>query len=259
MACPDQPESWKGNGALNTGTDPLERARYAIQTGSKSTARQLLADVLRTNPRNVEAWLLMSSAVRDRDKQRECLLRVLALDPDNAAAKAGLDWVQNLAAGVPSDDVTDVAGLPGEPARQPAPDTPRPPSSVTTLTRSPAQVLTPPARPTPTGPDERLRRTGQRNVMLAGALILSLLCGLLLLTITLTEIVPRARPCPAPTLSPSSHTVQLSYPTSGEARRSVARWSSTRSPVQLLLQLAPSAVAQQFLPAHFPGTFTAAH
>ena len=51
---------------------------------------------------------------------------------------------------------------------------------------------------------ERQRERGQRNIMLAGAMSLTLMCGLALLALIVTRIVPQAqermRPTPEPVL-----------------------------------------------------------
>ena len=71
----------------------LQRATRAVQTADKKAGRRLLAQVLHANPRNAQAWLLMGNVVDTRDRQRECLLRTLALDPRNKVAQARLEWL----------------------------------------------------------------------------------------------------------------------------------------------------------------------
>lgn len=69
----------------------LAQAKTAIQNGQRDQARQLLAGLLREHPESAQAWLWMSGVVNDPAKRRQCLQRVLALDPDNAAAQHGLE------------------------------------------------------------------------------------------------------------------------------------------------------------------------
>ncbi|MBA3469873.1 MAG: hypothetical protein H0T53_09540 [Herpetosiphonaceae bacterium] len=66
------------------------QARSAIAAGSREEGRGLLVAILRENPDFAPAWLWMSGVLDEADKRRECLERVLQLDPENAAAKQGL-------------------------------------------------------------------------------------------------------------------------------------------------------------------------
>jgi hypothetical protein len=71
--------------------DYLKQAIEAIKAGDKTTGKRLLIDeVIRTNPRNEQAWLWMTQ-VADADEDRINYLRhVLKINPDNEAAKRGL-------------------------------------------------------------------------------------------------------------------------------------------------------------------------
>jgi hypothetical protein len=79
-------------------TAALGAARAALMQGDKTTARAEVATVLRADPRNAQAWLLMSGIVATPAQQRDCLVRVLAIDPANAAARRGLDALDAAAA-----------------------------------------------------------------------------------------------------------------------------------------------------------------
>jgi hypothetical protein len=63
----------------------------AVKAGNLSLARQLLDAALAENPDNVQAWLWMSGIVHTPAEKRQCLWRVLEIDPANAAAKRGLE------------------------------------------------------------------------------------------------------------------------------------------------------------------------
>lgn len=54
-----------------------------IRTGNKATGAQLLAQALRTDPSNCLAWRWMTHIADSLAKKRECLERVLDLEPDN--------------------------------------------------------------------------------------------------------------------------------------------------------------------------------
>jgi hypothetical protein len=68
----------------------LELAITAIRSNRRDEGRQLLNLLIQENPNNEMAWLWMSSVV-DNDQQRaRCLYHVLAINPDNQAARRGL-------------------------------------------------------------------------------------------------------------------------------------------------------------------------
>jgi TolB protein len=72
----------------------LQQAIDAIRRGDKPAGQRLLAQVLRADPRSETAWLWMSQIV-DSDAQRlDCLRRILAINPGNAAARKGIDLLE---------------------------------------------------------------------------------------------------------------------------------------------------------------------
>jgi Tfp pilus assembly protein PilF len=62
--------------------------------GDKDTARDMLLQVVEVDEHNEEAWLWLSGAVDDPEDQQVALENVLAINPNNAAAREGLAWVQ---------------------------------------------------------------------------------------------------------------------------------------------------------------------
>ena len=68
----------------------LKRATEAINRGDQNTGSRLLAQVLQSNPRNKMAWLRLAGIIDDPCRKRECLDRVLAIDPANEEALAAL-------------------------------------------------------------------------------------------------------------------------------------------------------------------------
>jgi len=68
----------------------LQQAITAIKSGDKSGGQRLLAQLLKAEPRNENAWLWMSAAVGDDAQRRFCLEKVLAINPANAAAQQAL-------------------------------------------------------------------------------------------------------------------------------------------------------------------------
>jgi hypothetical protein len=74
--------------------DILERAIAAAQSGDRNLAARLTAEVLKGDPRNAQAWLLMSGLRDSLDEQIECAKRALAIEPDNKQARLRLAQVQ---------------------------------------------------------------------------------------------------------------------------------------------------------------------
>jgi tetratricopeptide (TPR) repeat protein len=74
--------------------DILERAIAAAQSGDRDLAARLAAEVLKSDPRNAQAWLLMSGLRDSLDEQIECAKRALAIEPDNKQARLRLAQVQ---------------------------------------------------------------------------------------------------------------------------------------------------------------------
>jgi len=72
----------------------LRQGIAAAKTGQKETARNLLTRVVEQDERNLTAWLWLSGVVESLDDKQVCLENVLALDPENQAARQGLDSVR---------------------------------------------------------------------------------------------------------------------------------------------------------------------
>ncbi len=62
--------------------------------GQKETARNLLTRVVEQDEHNLTAWLWLSDAVESLDDREVCLENALALDPENQAARKGLERVR---------------------------------------------------------------------------------------------------------------------------------------------------------------------
>jgi hypothetical protein len=99
----------------------LSLAREAIRQGNKETGRELLVELLRANPRNETAWLWLSAVVGDPAKERECLERVLKINPSNDVARRHLDRLNQ--SGTPTPEPQQA---PAPPTPQPAPPPPEP-------------------------------------------------------------------------------------------------------------------------------------
>jgi len=66
----------------------------ALKEGRQEAARRLLAEAVARNPLDAAAWLWLSGAVEDHGQRADCLRRVLQIEPDNAAACAGLEQLE---------------------------------------------------------------------------------------------------------------------------------------------------------------------
>lgn len=71
-------------------SDLLLQAMDAKNSGNSNLTKQLLAQALIQDPRNEGAWMLMYEVVEDIKLKRNCLERVLAINPGNKAAGLAL-------------------------------------------------------------------------------------------------------------------------------------------------------------------------
>ncbi len=89
----------------------FKQAIQAYNAGDHETARKYMRQVLLDDPSYVPGWLWMSALVDDATRQRECLERALALDPQCEPARRGLRILR-------MQDTADTAA-PGPPASMP--------------------------------------------------------------------------------------------------------------------------------------------
>jgi len=74
--------------------DLLKQGIAAAKAGQKETARELLTRVVEQDDHSLAAWLWLSGVVESLDDREVCLENMLALDPENQAARKGLEWVR---------------------------------------------------------------------------------------------------------------------------------------------------------------------
>jgi tetratricopeptide (TPR) repeat protein len=72
----------------------LREGVAAVKAGHNEYARELLIRVVAHDDQNAQAWLWLSGVVESLEDRKVCLENVLGIDPDNAAARKGLTWVQ---------------------------------------------------------------------------------------------------------------------------------------------------------------------
>lgn len=103
--------------------DRLARAGIAAaRAGQRERARDLLIQALEQDQQNAQAWLWLSGVVDHVDRQRDCLKRVLALDPDNQAARRGLALLKERGGELPTAYAEPIARVEPQPVRAPSPD-----------------------------------------------------------------------------------------------------------------------------------------
>ena len=75
--------------------DVLLRIERLLRIGKQEEAQALLVEYLKVNPSSARAWWLMSLTVPDIIQQRDCLERVLRLDPEDELARERLEMLKN--------------------------------------------------------------------------------------------------------------------------------------------------------------------
>lgn len=131
--------------------DVLLSAYSHIKAGELTTARTLLGKFLRTNPNSERAWLLLSLAVTEPAQQRDCLQRVLLLNPFNREAQTRLAQL-NAPEAAPRVEASP------DPPPAPAPDLP-----YIVGARSAAALSEAPTQPIPEAAPPTRRQTGPLN------------------------------------------------------------------------------------------------
>ena len=72
----------------------IQEAIQKAKSGDLQSAQIILASVLRQEPRNARAWYLLSQVIGDRNREIDCLKKVLEIEPNNPQAKARLQKLQ---------------------------------------------------------------------------------------------------------------------------------------------------------------------
>jgi len=71
-------------------SDELKRAAALIEERKDEEARELLSEILKTNPANDEAWVWMASITADREERKKYLEEALKHNPRNQVAQRTL-------------------------------------------------------------------------------------------------------------------------------------------------------------------------
>lgn len=81
------------------GSRLIERGVAALRAGRRDEARELLRQATEADPRSAQAWLWLSAVVEGIDAQRQCLYKVIEIEPNNSIARSGLAFISRLRAG----------------------------------------------------------------------------------------------------------------------------------------------------------------
>jgi hypothetical protein len=76
----------------------LEKIKSAInlaKSGDKQSGKQLLIEVLKSDPQNEQAWLWLSACVDTLAEKKYCLEKVLAINPNNQDVLKALQSISN--------------------------------------------------------------------------------------------------------------------------------------------------------------------
>ncbi len=92
-------------------TDLVQQGLTAARVGDMDEARRLLTQATEAMPHNIEAWLGLAGVLEPLDEKKECLAKVLALDPDHKEAQAGLVLVEQKLADQNSESIAVNTGL----------------------------------------------------------------------------------------------------------------------------------------------------
>lgn len=71
-------------------SDPLTTATQLVKNGRLEQAKEVLTKYLMQNPASEQGWLLMSFVLSDAAQQKDCLERVLRINPNNTVAQSRL-------------------------------------------------------------------------------------------------------------------------------------------------------------------------
>ncbi|MEI6289142.1 MAG: tetratricopeptide repeat protein [Chloroflexota bacterium] len=80
----------------------FQKAKESIKSGQKSIGRDLLTNLLKSDPKNVDYWIWLSAAMETKKEQVYCLQAAYKLDPTNQAANRGLSILSEIPSGTPS-------------------------------------------------------------------------------------------------------------------------------------------------------------
>ncbi|MEO5951752.1 MAG: hypothetical protein ABIQ44_04710 [Chloroflexia bacterium] len=133
----------------------LHEGQSAARRGDRAMARALLTQLVEQDPRNEEAWMWLSGVVDNPDEQQICLENALVINPYNAHARKGLDFVltkTNTPARVPMLPPAPETSSPASSSMSAAVSAPEQPQTQVSFDDAPAGFAAS-AMPVPVNPD----------------------------------------------------------------------------------------------------------
>jgi hypothetical protein len=76
--------------SIPSSQDPLTTATQLVKNGRLEQAKEVLSRYLMQSPSSEQGWLLMSFVLSDAAQQKDCLERVLRINPNNTVAQSRL-------------------------------------------------------------------------------------------------------------------------------------------------------------------------
>jgi hypothetical protein len=73
----------------------IQEAMQKANAGDIQSAQTILAGIIHQEPRNARAWYLLSQVIGDRNREIDCLKKVLEIEPNSQQAKIRLDKLLN--------------------------------------------------------------------------------------------------------------------------------------------------------------------
>ena len=105
----------------------FQEAMQKANDGDIQSAQTILAGIIQQEPRNARAWYLLSQVIGDRNREIDCLKKVLEIEPNSQQAKARLQKLQQVNVSVkPRPAIPSVQPQPVIPSVQPISNTKRP-------------------------------------------------------------------------------------------------------------------------------------
>lgn len=98
MLTPTRNGGQQGANGLNGEAEPdkvaapaeLHETIAALESGQRESARAGIAEFLRKNPKDTQAWMWLAMAVDEHEQKIECLRRAISLDSENQRAQSML-------------------------------------------------------------------------------------------------------------------------------------------------------------------------
>ncbi len=156
---------------MHPSDERLQEGIAAYKRGQNEQAGRLINQAIRLNPKNERAWLWYSGFVETDEQRRDCLKRVLTINPNNQVARRGL------------------AKLTAETSHPPQEPAPPPPSKPEQLPQPPRLEPTPAPTPKEILESQPILEEEEKgsNRLLKFVILMMILIAVIFLVLTLTS------------------------------------------------------------------------